>query len=295
MGVSMCSQVCNGTVDNIYDFERTEEWYYPDEESVDDDGGYFKSPMALKSTTMPPDLRRVLGEASAMKRAKSEQLLPKSSRCSLQYRMRNRRRSSMVDREMEDNAERYSEALTEDTLKHLRHTIRIAGSIVEKGSDINKELARQEKVMERAENDAKIAEYETDQVTEALKGMSSLRGKLATAIRKKRPKLKVNPPRHMEINLMNGEVGLVAYSSMSNCMSSIPSKVATEDTQQNKLNESFGHLHEALDVITIQQMDAAWALGRHEERLSVFEDQMTTTHRKINSQSRMINKIMGKS
>jgi len=292
MGVSMCSQVCNRTVVNGFDIERTEEWWVPDEESADNEGGYFKSPMATRSITMPPDLRRVLREASAMKRAKTGQL-PKSSRCSSQDRMSDRSRLSVMDREMEDNARRYSEIIKEDSLKHLRHTIRIAGSIAEKGSDINKELARQERVMGSAENDVTVAEYETDQVTETLKGMSSLRGKLATAIRKKSPKRKVNPPRQMEINLINGEVGLVAFSRMSNCKSSIQSKGATEDTQQKKLNEGFGHLHEALDVITIQQMDAAWALDRHEKRLSVFEDQMTTTHRKINSQSRMINKIMG--
>jgi len=291
MGVSMCSQVCNRTVGNVYDIERTEEWWTPDEESADDESGYFKSPMATRSITMPPDLRRVLREASAVKRAKSGHLR-KSKRCSLQDRMGDRRRSSVVDREMEHNARRYSEIVKEDSLKHLRHTIRIAGSIAEKGSDINKELARQERVMGSAENDLTIAEYDTDQVTETLKGMSSLRGKLATIIRKKSPKQMVNRPRQMEI-MNTGELGLAALSRMSNCESSIQSKGATEDTQQNELNECFGQLHETLDEITIQQMDASWALDRHEKRLTVFEDQMTTTHQKINSQRGMINKIMG--
>jgi len=292
MGVSMCSQVCNRTVGNLYDIERTEAWWSPDEESADDESGYLKSPMATRSITMPPELRRVLREASAMKRAKSGQLL-KSSPCSLQDRMGDRRRSSVVDREMEHNARRYSEIVKEDSLKHLRHTIRIAGSIAEKGRDMNKELARQENVMGRAETGVAITEYETDQVSETLKAMSSLKRKFASATRKKRPKQKVISPR-LDFDLFNREVGLVAFSRMSNCKSSIPSKSSKEDAQQTKLNEGFGHLHEALDVITIQQMDAAWALDRHEERLSVFEDQMTTTHRKINSQSRMINKIMGK-
>jgi len=292
MGVSMCSQVCNRTVGNIYDIRETEDWYTPDEESLDDESGYLNNPMVMKSMTMPPELRRALEGASAMKWAKGGPL-PKSR--SLQHRMMDRRRSSVVDREMEDNAKRYSKIVTEDSLKHLRHTIRIAGSIAEKGSDINNELARQERVLVGAERDAKIAEYETDEVTRTLKGMSSLRGKLTTVIRNKNPKLKVNSSRQMDINLINEEVSLVAISRMSNPKSSIPSKRVTEDTQVKELKEGFGHLNEALDVITIQQLDAAWALDRHEERLSVFEDQITTTHQKINSQSRIINQIMGKS
>merc|ERR1719233_1124810 len=150
--------------------------------------------------TMPPDLRRVMEGASAMKQAKSGPF-PRSR--SLQDRMMDRRRSSVVDREMEDKAKRYSKIVTEDTLKHLRHTIRIAGSIAEKGSDINNELARQERVLVGAERDVNIAEYETDEVTRVLKGMSSLRGKLTTVRRNKNPKLKVNSSRQMDINLIN--------------------------------------------------------------------------------------------
>jgi len=288
MGVSMCSQMCNRTVGNIYDFQRTEGWYTSDEDSADDEAGYSNSAVVEKSILMPPDLRRILGEASAIKRAKNGQL-SKSSGCSLPERMRDRRRSLVVDREMEDNARQYSKFVAEDSLKHLRRTIRVAGSIAEKGSDINKELARQERAMFRAESDVKITEYETDEVNGVLKGMSSLRGKLATVIWKKKPKLRVNPSRQMDIAMINGEVGLFSFSRM------IPSKSATEDTQQNQLKEGFGHLHHALDVITIQQMDAAWALDRHEERLSVFEDQITTTHHKINCQSRLIKQIIGKS
>jgi len=292
MGVSMCSQICSRTVGNVYDFQVTEE-YFIHNESADDEGGYLYSPMGKRSIAMPPDLRRILGEASPLKRGKGEQL-SKSRSCSLQDRMRDRRQSPVVDREMEDSAEQYLKIVSEDSVKHLRHTIRVAGSIAEKGSDINKELARQERVIFKAASDSTITEYETDQVNEALKGMSSLGGKLANVIRNKTPKPKKNPPMHMDIDLINGEVGLFSFSRMSKCKSPLLSKSATEDTQQKQLKDGFRDLHQALDVITIQQMDASWALDRQEERLSGFEDQLTTTHRKINSQSRLIKQIMGK-
>jgi len=170
----------------------------------------------------------------------------------------------------------------------------MASSIVEKGIDINQELARQERVMFKTENDLSMAEYETDQATETLRGMSSLKGKLSSILRKKEPKMKVNPFSNINMDLMNGEPGLCAFSRMSNFQSMSSSKVKT-DTPENQLKRGMGTLHQALDMMAVQQMDTAWALERQEGRLSIFENQMTTTHQKINHQSQMINKIMGKS
>merc|ERR1712168_139002 len=101
--------------------------------------------------------------------------------------------------------------------------------------------------------------------------MSSIRHKFATVVKKKKPRLKVRPFGNFRMDLINGEGSLSAFSRMSNCKSSIPSKDATDDTDQKQLKEGIGHLHQTLDVIALQQMDAAWALDRHEKRLSVFE------------------------
>jgi len=299
MGVSMCSQVCNREKHTINDFELTEEWDNPDEMGTNDENEVLNLPMMNKSISMPADLRRVLGNVPKVKRSRSGQL-PTVSRSLPQGGMKDWHRLSVYDREGEENARRYSRRVSDDTLKHLNHTVRIAGSIVEKGNDINKELARQDGVLLRAENDGLMTEYETDQANEALKGMSSLKGKVSSVIRRKKPKVKVNPVRNVQMNFMDGEVSLCAFSRMGNCnssnsTSSIPSQKTTEDTHQKQISKGIGTLHEVLDVITIQQMDAAWALDRNEERLSVFEKQLITTHEKINCQSQMIKKIMGKS
>jgi len=294
MGVSLCSR--KRTVGNIYHIRMSEDWSIPDEESTHDEKEYYNSlnVNGMRRRTMPADLRTVLGEVSAINLARKGQL-PKSSGCSLQDRMRHRRRLLAVDRKMKDNPKLCSEIVTEDSLKRLRHTIRLAGSIAEKGSDINKELARQERVMFRAASNIAIAEYETDLATEALNGMSPFRGKLATVLWKKKPKLKVNTSKNIDVDLINREVGLFSFSRMTNCNLSIPSKGAKQDRQQKEIKVGLGHLDHALDVITIQQTDTEFALNRHEELLSLCEDQITTTNQKVKSQSWRINQIRGRS
>jgi len=288
MGVSMCSRVCNRTGPDFGQFQPSVDWHT--EEETDDERELVNPQMMVKNRSMSTDLRTALGEAPLIARARTA----RTEGYSLQERMKDWHRSSVADPEGEAQAEEYCKKVRGDTLKHLNRTVRMASSIVEKGTDINQELARQERVIFKAENDLSIAEYETDQATETLRGMSSLKGKLSSILRKKEPKMKVNPFSNMNMDLMSGEPGLCAFSRMSNCQSITSSKVET-DTQENQLNRGMETLHQALDMMTFQQMDTAWALERQEGRLSVFENQMTTTQQKINHQSQMINKIMGKS
>merc|ERR1719419_45637 len=138
---------------------------------------------------MPAELRQIFDDATMTKRSKSA-FVPRSRERSLHKEKIDWHRSSVVNPEGELQAERYSKMITDDSLKHLRHTIRTAGSIVDKGTSINDELARQERVLSKAENDIAITEYETDQTTEKLKGMKSLKGKFSTMVWKKDPELK---------------------------------------------------------------------------------------------------------
>merc|ERR1711920_465478 len=128
--------------------------------------------------------------------------------------------------------------ISDDTLKHLRHTIRTASSIVDKGTAINDELARQERVLSTAENDIAFAEYDTDQATQKLKGMKSLKGKLASVIWKKEPKLRINEFSKetstfsdVNLNLLKGDVGLCAFSNMQSSKATSLSKDISENTE----------------------------------------------------------------
>jgi len=294
----MCSNACNRKTNILHEFQYAEDLHTSDEwESSDDNQGIHELRLR-RGFTVPAELRDILDDAAKMRRAKSA-YMPRPRECPMQEKMKDWHRSSVVNPEGELQAKRYSKLVNDDTLKHLRHTIRAASSIVEKGTAINDELARQERVLSTAENDVAIAEYETDQCTERLKGMKSLKGKLASVIWKKEPKLRIkefsmetSTFSDVNLDLLKDDIGLCALSNMQTSTATITED--SEDVEQVKITAGIGQLHKTLDAIQVQQAETAWALDNQEGRLSVFENRMTTTHQKINCQTQMINSIMRK-
>jgi len=298
MGVSMCSNACNRSTNSLPEFQYTEELHTSDEWDISDDDQSFLPGRLGRSITMPAELRKIMDDTANIRRTKSA-YSTRPRECAMREKMKDWHRSSVLNPEGELQARRYSKMVTDDSLEHLRHTIRTASSIVEKGTAINDELARQERVLSTAENDIAFAEYETDQTTQKLKGMKSLKGKLASVIWKKEPKLRINEFcqetstfSNVNLDLLGDDVGLCGFSKMQNSTTSITED--TEDVQQAMINEGIGQLNKALDAIKVQQVDTAWALGKQEGRLSVFENRVSTTHQKINCQTQMIKSIMGK-
>jgi len=301
MGVAMCS--CQAR-NNIRDqFQCTEEMYTTEEqEDTDLENEYFNLGRMNRSITMPDELRLVIDQVPKTRRVKSAEPIPRES--SKQKKIKDWHRSSVVNPEGELQAKRYSKMIADDSLKHLRQTIRTASSIVDKGTAINNELARQENVLSKAEYDIAIAEYDTDQTTNTLKGMKSLKGKLANVIWKKEPKLRINEFSkesstfsNVNLNMLEGDVGLCAFSNMQSSKATSLSKDVSEDTEgtaEAQIKAGMGQLHKALDAISLQQLDTALTLNKQDGRLSVFENRMSSTQSKINYQSQMINSIMGK-
>merc|ERR1719320_836427 len=244
---------------------------------------------------MPKNFNRDPGNSSLLKRANS-QPISRMKGYSLQERMkqRSRCRSSVVDREGEFRAKQYASFVKEDTLKHLHHTIHVAGSIVQKGNDINEELGRQDRVLSKAENDISIAEYETDQTAQTLKGMSSLTNKIIDSIWRKEPKLKARACSELSVDLFDGETGLSSFSKMSGCRSFSPNVESKEHTHEEQLKSGMGQLHMALDIIKMQQLDTARTLENQEGRFTAFDVKLETTNNKIKCQGQIMKKIMGK-
>jgi len=92
------------------------------------------------------------------------------------------------------------------------------------------------------------------------------------------------------------DVGLAAFRTMNSSKVSRLSKDIsgdTEATQQMLIKAAIGQLHKSLDAITVQQMNTASALDQ-QDRLSVFENRITTTNQKINRQTKLINTIKRK-
>merc|ERR1712061_777321 len=132
----------------------------------------------------------------------------------------------MGNTDAELQARRYSEMVMDDTLKHLSQTIRSANSSVEEGAAITNELARQARVLSDAETDISIAEYNTNQVAQTLRGMRSLRGKLKSVIWEKKQELRTiefdcrrSNFSNVNLDLSEEDVGLCAFSNMA-CKSS---------------------------------------------------------------------------
>jgi len=193
----------------------------------------------------------------------------------------------------EHMAKKYSDLVQQDSLKHISHTVHLASSIVGKGADINEELRRQERVLRKADADITIAEYHTDQMTETLKGMRSVRSKLLGTIWKKKPKVEVQI--FNDFDLENGEMGLSSLSRMLSLQTKPLYDGSWKDTKQQQIHGAMGELNAALDVIKVQQMDAASALNRHEKYLAVLGNKVDSTDTKINDQRQVISSIISKS
>jgi len=288
MGVSMCSnasRITRTSTSSFPGFKFTEDWN-TSELTDEEDVSRPNSPSMTSTTTVFDSP----GNRSPVKRAKT-QPISRSRGYSLHERMKHRSRSPKVDQAGELQAEKYVRFVKNDTLKHLHHTVRVAGSIVQKGNDINEELDRQGRVLLKAENDISIAEYETDQASQTLKGMSSLTSKVRSSIRRKEPKLKAS---ELSMDLLSGEIGLCALSRMSTCKTFSAITKSEEHTQEEQIKSGMGQLHQALDVIKMQQMDTARTLENQEGRLTSFEDKLVTTNNKIKCQSQIMKKIIGK-
>jgi len=210
---------------------------------------------------------------------------------SLEDKMKKWHRSSLPSRKAERTANQYTELVQGDSLEHLRKSIRIAGSISKKGTDINKELRRQQHVIHRADSDIRLADCDTDQTNEKLRRMSSS-WKRATSIRKGKTK-KVQTSKNPDIL----RTGISSYSMSKVCSTKAitRSRGSSKDTKQQQINSGIEELHTVLDLITVQQMDATWMLKEQEKQLSVFEDRTDRTHTKIKRQSQIISRIVGKS
>jgi len=296
MGVAMCLQARNSIETNMSSFKFQVQWHASEEEEEEDEEEECVRYPKVSFTSMSRDFNRDSLKVSPIERARTERTTRERG-YPLKDRMKERHRSSSVTREGEQWALGYSNMVTDDTLKHLNDTVRVANSIVLKSGDISKELDRQERVLCKAEEEISTVEYDTDVTSQTLKEMSSLRSKIAsTVFPRKKPKPKPEALAKIDFGIMNGQAGLCAFSRMADCKT-IYSPTVTEssgNTPQQRLKVGMGHLHNALDVITVQQLDTAWVLERQEGRLSKFEDNLGTTHKKINRQSQMINKIMDK-
>jgi len=295
---TVVSQACGSTRHinrrDLWQIEesQTSEEMEDSDESIDD----FQMVRTRRGSSMPIDIRQIHDNLAKKRRAISTDVT-RSTECPMNKETKEWHRSLVVNREGELQAKRYCKMVTDDTWKQLRHTIRTAGSVADKGTAINNELARQERVLSTAENDITIAEYDAVQTTEKLKGMKSYKGKLASMVLEKDQKFRKNKcGKEAKCNLWNEDAGLGTFSKTRSREASSVSKDISADTEaiEVQLKAGIMQLSKTLDTITVQQMNTALALDQQDGRLSVFDNQMSTTHQKINCQTQMIKSMLGK-
>jgi len=296
MGVSMCSPSPGDPV-NLDEFQYDVQWDTSEEqEDTDDENEFFN--LGKMEKCMSLQGLGNLETATPMIRVKTGRALG-SGGFSFTEKMENWHQSSVVNREAELRAKSWCKMVTDDTVENLSHTVHIAGSIVEKGVAINNELARQGTLFSKAETDISLCKYETDQVTETFKGMRFLRSKLKKVIWKKEPKfemdefdIKTTPFSRVKLDLFEQNM---ESCSLSTCKSPSLLKDTSEDVQQNQIKAGIRELHNALDIMAMQQIKVASALDTEEERLTMFGRQLTATNENINRQSQMIRRIIHRS
>merc|ERR1719245_618815 len=106
--------------------------------------------------------------------------------------------------------------------------------------------------------------------------MRCLRSKFKNVIWKKSPKAKINDFDSKTSSFSNVKLELFEEdmrSSLSKmeCKSPGSSTDTPEEIQQIQIKTRLGQLHNALDIMAVQQMDVAWALDNQEGRFNIFE------------------------
>jgi len=307
MGVSMCS-LSNAEKADLHEFQYDMEWDTSEEdEDTDDDNEYFNLGKMGRCMSLP-DLSDI--ETVSQRNTNAKQVLKSqafhekmkvwhrssvgSPEAAFHEKMKVWHRSSVVSPEAELQAKCWCNMVANDTLKHLSHTVRIAGWTVETGVTINNELSRQDEVLSRAETDLSTSQYETEQLAETRKGMRSLGSKVKNVIWKKSPKLKINEfdsktssSSNVKLELFEEDVTSCSLGKME-CKSPSSSTNTSQDIQQIQIKKGLGQLHNALDIMAVQQMDVAWTLDTQKARFNIFENQLTTTNENINRQRQMI-------
>jgi len=285
----MCSETCSSTKDDI---EVRQTWGLENAGTETDE----EEPVEFvrgrgRCRSLPYDARGSKTKPTFHK-SKTARRTTLSVGSSLENRMEEWQRSSLVDMKGERAAKKYTEMVKDDTLKHLRKSIIVATSVVDKGADINEELRRQEHVLRNADMDISFTEEETNETAQKLRGMTSLNGKLMSAMRKKKPKIRSQM--YNDFDLLDGELGLCSLSRHYSGVSKPQYRGSLKDTKEQQIKAGFGDLHKALDAITTQQFDAAWTLDRQKNHLSVLEKKLDSTHTKITTQNQVMSSIMGK-
>jgi hypothetical protein len=253
MGLAIFSQSCDCTL------QFTEQGYYSEEGEEDEDE--FVS--FTKVPTSPRDVNRDAVIQFSTQRAKTGGMSG-VSRCSLQERIKERHPSSGVKPKGEHRA--HEKMVTDDTLEHIYHTIRVFNSMVRMRPTRNEALGCLEGVPCKPDTKISAVAYDENLPSQTLEGITPGRGKIVGTVPRKKLKRKLKGARKFNFDLKNRQSGLCAVSKLGGCKAiSVPTvRESSARTPQQQIKTGFGHQHNALNAIEAQQLDTTWARARYE-------------------------------
>jgi len=185
----------------------------------------------------------------------------------------------------EREAKLYAEMVERDTLTHMGNTLRIAEMIVQKSDDITEELVRQGDVINQANSDMHDTEQEVNQTNHTLKGMKSIRGKVANTLWHKKPKVDVYKGfQHNKGTSLRKRRCVSAPVPMEYDMSS-------EETNQQQITGGLKKLNQVFDTIKVRSLDISDEINRQDKQLGEFSNNMSRTQDKIKVQTRAMSSM----
>jgi len=302
MGINLCAQVNRNNFRSLSMDAAMEDMHYEIRPEVFshptpvNDNRYDidikETPVGIKAAHQTAQLKQ--WESSPYARVvgvKSEPLLPlKPPRLnkpwgqkSLAEKLQERRENphsynDFVEGERE--AKMYMNKIEDNSMAQLTETIQSVESLLEKETDIQRELKRQGEVVKQANRDARAAEKDIDDTSHRLKGMRSLGGKMANLIFRN-PHHNVNSAPACESN-HDSENNFLRISAQP--MVSLPSYSPTK-SKQECISQGVEQLCSLLDVVEIKQLDIGKELEKQHETMEILDQNMDQLEDKIGQQT----------
>jgi len=185
----------------------------------------------------------------------------------------------------EHEAKLYEDMVENDTIKHLNNAIRYSEQTLGISKDISEEIARQGEVIDEANNDLHITEQDIDESRHRLRGMKSIRHKIANIVWHKKPEVQVFD----DIVLEKQDSKRFRRRSISDIVTHRKSLVVSKN--QRTIQQGMRHLNLVIDTIQHNTLDVADEIKRQDKRLGKLSRRMDRTDNKIKSQSNLIHSI----
>jgi len=201
---------------------------------------------------------------------------------SLTERIRERQQRGYKFIENEEEADSYMDALQNSSMSQLTDTLHIVDSMITKGSHTCQELKRQGEVLHHVNHDIHETEKDIDDTSHRLKGMKSLRGKLANLVWRK-------PKNHDHSDSEDEQVTNTFRRSMTAPMI-LPSYSSGQDKQEF-ISEGVKQLNTAMCILEEQQLSIKEEFEAQEKYMNKLDHNMDNVEKSLLNQTNLMRSL----